>query len=430
MAKIISTQSLKGVVEANIHAFAERVTGRHALLFKSAPSFVTYYSRDLAGSRSDANLGGAIEPIGVESPVRYHRIREFPIFGLSDADLSRAYDEVQGVTTNPVEGETFLLPGTIEPYENDYFAAEYLSTPLLFRVKEVQPERIEGKSFFRVTYFLDTSRDEEDILPQVTGKMLFELRNFGTEYRAVTEEEAAVLLRELSQLEQALRDKYWTAFYDQLTGTLLLGSHGIGQAVHDRYVEAFLRRNELFRNDAYRSARALPDVPYTGDVDPGVFDDVFYPMSIYWYSEQSEDFGASATNRVMLPLVAAQDEFNPLYFRFSNARKYAEVDIMPLGAADPAPVAQDYIGGSDLIAKVQADDFVDVHPIREIAKKSLGKYYRPADPELMLSRLTAFIEDINDSAIYTSRPDMFWLLPVVLMEAKLLRAANSAKTGE
>ena len=115
MGQVVTSAEMRRVVDANLQSYIAQATTNYARLFGKSPTFVTYYSADADASMTDVNLGGAIQLIGPESPIRYQVIHDFPIYGVSEADVSSAYSELQGVVTDSVRGEAYCLPGTIEP---------------------------------------------------------------------------------------------------------------------------------------------------------------------------------------------------------------------------------------------------------------------------------------------------------------------------
>ena len=127
MGQVVTSAEMRRVVDANLKGYIEQATGSYARLFGKSPTFVTYYARDPLTSMTDVNLGGAIQLIGPESPIKYQIIHDFPIYGVSEADASSAYEELQGVVSNNVRGEAYVLPGTIAPSENDFFIIDKIS---------------------------------------------------------------------------------------------------------------------------------------------------------------------------------------------------------------------------------------------------------------------------------------------------------------
>ena len=413
MGKVISTADMKRVVDANVQAYVEQVTGSYSRLFGRSPTFVTYYSQDLARSGADVNLGGAIEIIGPESPLRFKAVHDFPLYGVSQADVTAAYDETQGVVSESVGGDAHVLPGTLEPLENDFFVIEHLQTKLVFRVKAADADRIEGRSFFKVQYFLDHV-SAEDVGRQVTGEYAFELANVGTDSAPLVELDTALLLRELEVLTEDLRRAYWRAFYDRSSGTLLLRD-GFDRPVHDRAVDLLVSRHDLLSGRGYLSSRHVRPAEYD---DRGLFEDALYPLTVYaqlealvWEPE------AETTNRFHLASSRPRSASSPFFADFA-VDGYYEAVLAPTGGRA--------LGGEDLIERTTARDFEDSRPLRALARRCLAGEFRADDQR---AALRALCDGLNETALMRDRADAFWLAPVVLFEAARL-AGHTQRTTD
>ena len=406
MGKVINTADMKRVVDANVRAYVEQVTGSFSRLFGRSPTFVTYYSQDLARGGADVNLGGVIEILGPESPLRFRAVHDFPVYGISEADVSQAYDDVQGVVAANVGGEAHILPGTIEPMENDLFVIQHLETQLVFRVKAADADRIEGKAYFKLQYFLD-HLSPEDIGRQVTGEYAFELANVGTEHTPLVEMDTALILRETEELAERLRLAYWRAFYDRSSGTLVLRD-GVPSPVHDRAVDRLVSRHDLLSGRGYLGSRTVRPVEYG---DRGMFDDSLYPLTVYAQLEAGRwEPTPETSNRVLLAETRPGSPSSPFFADFA-VDGIREAMLAPMSM--PGGM---FCGGEDLIPRTTAGNHDGVRPLRSLAGRVLGGAFVPGDRD----RLRAFTDALNDGGLMTDRQDAFWLVPIVLFEAARL----------
>ena len=390
MGQVVTSAEMRRVVDANLKGYIEQATGSYARLFGKSPTFVTYYARDPLTSMADVNLGGAIQLVGPESPIKYQIIHDFPIYGVSEADASSAYEEMQGVVSNNVRGEAYVLPGTIEPNENDFV--------------NVSPDRIEGKSFYKLEYILDPS-DPLQLGRQTNASFTFELATVGTGANPLIETDVAVLLREMEVLEEYHREAYWRAFYDRGTGALLLRS-GFPGPVHDRSVDMFVRRNGLLGGQGYMKSRTVQPPQYA---DRGMFDDGVYPQTMYWAAEKGGvKPDAKPLGCVMMAPATPPSPASPFFAEFAVSG-YTE--------ALPAPTGVE-IGGSGFMDKVMAADYNDGRALRSLARRCLQADGFPSDQR---EALRLFNSALNDSSLLDDRPDQFWLMPIVLMRAKRFR---------
>jgi hypothetical protein len=396
---------MRRVVDANLHSYIEQATQTYSRLFGKTPTFVTYYSQDTSQSYADVNLGGAIQLVGQESPLRFQKINDFPLYGMSDADVSSSYDELQGIVSAGVHGETYALPGTIEPMENDRFVIDYLETKLVFRAISCNPDRLEGKSYFKIEWALDPV-EIGTIERQVVESFDFELSTIGTGDNPLIESDLAILLREMEVLVEFHRASYWKAFYDRSSGALLCRT-GFDRPLHDRGVDLIVANKSLLGSNGYMKGRTVVPVDYS---DRGSYDDMVYPLTLYWQAERGKwDPAVQTLNSVMLAPSSPIRQSNPFFAEFA-VDGYIE--------ALTAPSASYQIGGPDFVAKTTAKDYADDVPIRALARRCLQEDGMGTDTRVALR---AFNLALNDSSLVLNRADQYWLMPIVLMRAKRFR---------
>jgi hypothetical protein len=412
MGQVVTSAEMRRVVDANLKSYIEQGTAKYARLFGKSPTFVTYYAVDPDASMADVNLGGAIQLIGPESPVKYQIIHDFPIYGVSEADVSSAYDELRGIVSEGVRGEAYVLPGTVEVQENDFFVIDFLDTKILFRALSTNPDRIEGRSFFKIEYALDPS-DPLALAQQVDKSYTFELGSVGTGSNPLIETDVAVLLREMEVIEEQLRASYWRAFYDRSSGTLLLRSGPVGAPIHDRGVDAFVQRNSLLGGAGYMKSRTVQPHTYA---DRGVFDDVVYGQLIYRAAERNAWPGsADLINGITLAYAKPTAPSSPFFAEFAIDGYYESIP-----SRDNVDI---WIGSTTFLAEIDAKNYVADTPLVALAKRCLQPDGLGTD---RIAALRDFIVLMNDDSLMRDRSSQFWLMPIILMRAKHFRNAARA----
>ena len=265
MGRIVtSDHTFQGVAESNIKAFVTQTTGKYQKLFSSnPPTFATYYSLSVTEGSVEPTLRGADEIIGRDSPLKYSRIENMPLYGNTQFDLNREIDENLGAQTGEVGGDAFLLPGSIEPRENDYFVLEHTQSRVMFRVTAVNVDRIEGRGYHKITFILDEGmKTEEQINDQLAehGEYEFDMDGLGThETPPIIQKIGKRLRNELAEVLDALKQWYITKYYYEKYGALLhLSTDSNRYFVHDQMLEHFIRKNEVFHTKRYLHALSLP----------------------------------------------------------------------------------------------------------------------------------------------------------------------------
>lgn len=164
MAKITSGREL---LRRNLEDFLEKTTSDWASLLGGAPVFVTYYSRHRARSTEDQGLDDVMELAGAQSPISYSKVTDFMLFGVGE--LSATIELEDWGPATQYRGEATVLPDTVRPLPDDFFSLRAAGDEWLFKVSDAQPDRIHGKQFWKISFFLTTS-SQASLEEQVTGE--------------------------------------------------------------------------------------------------------------------------------------------------------------------------------------------------------------------------------------------------------------------
>ena len=87
--------------------------------------------------------------------------------------------------------EATILPGTITPYQNDFFVLKQLKEKFVFRVTEVQHDTIMTDNFWKINFqleYIDVEK-QESLDKQTTEKYSCLMENIGTDERCIIEDE-------------------------------------------------------------------------------------------------------------------------------------------------------------------------------------------------------------------------------------------------
>ena len=404
MGQILSSTEMRKVVDSNLKSYLAQSSSTYSKLFNKSPTFITYYAQNIAESYTDVNLGGAIQIIGPDSPLEFSVVNDFPAYGISDIDVSAAYDELKGVVTDNVRGELFLLPGTLTPTENDFFSIDYLDTKILFRVISSNADRLEGNAYFKLTYALDPSA-LEDINKQVSGKFTFELANVGTEFSPLIQADTTLVLREMNAIVDSLKESYWKAFYDRSTGVLMLQDGEV--PTYNRCVNYAIATNDLLSSAGYLKSRRISLPEENSDV--GFFEDCIYPQSIYYVAEKKIGLD-SVSRRIRLGLSRPTIPSSPFF---------ANYVLTGYNIALPDGIASTYFPSKEFWDLVDDSNATVSNPIISIGVRCLKSDGFSSD---VTEAIREFNTLINDRTILVNRGLLFSILPLILMQAKQFHA--------
>jgi len=229
----------KGIVETYINNFINNTTD-FSRFIEGSPTFVTYYSKDTLASTNDITLGGVTEIIGVESPIKYNKIENFPIFGLEELDLSTSLDEDSGIDSE-LQSTATVLPSTIKPLPDDFFMISSINKDYLFKVDNVDPSNINDKVFYKISFHI--SYEDVNVLEekQLTKnyKVLYE--NIGKEAKSIILDSDYASLQDLDEVYETIRDFYIKYFYNKDCNTFFYKNY-----LYDDYLIRFIDTNQLF----------------------------------------------------------------------------------------------------------------------------------------------------------------------------------------
>lgn len=229
----------KAVIETYLDNYV-KTTNDFSRFIEGSPNFVTYYSKDIQASTEDITLGGVLEVVGTESPIKFNKIQNFPIYNMEEINPNLELSDDMGLDTT-VESTGIILPNTIKPLPNDYFMVDYLNKKYLFRVSNVETNNINNKVYYRISYYLSNS--DVNILEerQLTDSYKVVYENLGKEAKSVIKESDFLLLDKLDDAYAKYRDFYVKFFYNKNYNTFLFNDR-----LYDNLLMKFIASNSLF----------------------------------------------------------------------------------------------------------------------------------------------------------------------------------------
>lgn len=281
----------KDIIKKNVTSYLNATTNsKYLLYFEGSPTYITYYQLDSLASLTDVGLENVNSLIGKNTPKKYKRIFEVPIYGVDALDVSNELSE-RGLEAR-VNGEFMMLPNTVRPYSGDFFIFEYegLETHL-FRIDDVQYDKITAEKFFRCTYSLYPYNTEE----------IFE--NVSDDYTCIQNEDtlgvdsgntisivknSTLAAQEASQnLIDGIIEKYKSLFYNEDSDTFScynideVGSNGEGSFYWSPYLQHFLYETKALTpyNEKVMSEIYINDIS-EGEF-PTIYNELTYRNSIF-----------------------------------------------------------------------------------------------------------------------------------------------------
>lgn len=239
------------IVESNVQRLIENSSGAFSVHIEGAPSFVTYYHREIDKSTEDRGLENVEKDLGHHSPIKYSKIYNFALFGIGQ--LSADLNTSEGLEISSYGGEAIILPKTIEPLPGDYFSFSFIGKEYLFRIDDVVFDQIKANPMYRVNYSLNRKMIEEDFKESISGEFDFLYKNVGTSDKPIISRRANLTITLAYDIYEELIKKYIKYYYDPKLNCFILKMSGMN--IYNPYLTKFVIDNNLikFRREFYNS---------------------------------------------------------------------------------------------------------------------------------------------------------------------------------
>ena len=243
MGKLITEDKL---IKNNIEHYLDRSTSEYTRFLETTPNFVTYYQKDRLESSYDNGLENVENFLGKDSPMKFNKIENLPLYGLDTITLMLERGDT-GLNT-VFEGEAILLPNTVKPSSDDFFTFGYINDIYIFRIIGVSNDSIKNSPFYRLTFSLTKKVAKEEYVEQFTvDEYVSIFDNIGTQYDSVIRKKDYMVVEFIDELVDSLIDTFVTDFYDR---HLNIMSYEIrGYLVYNRMLNKFLTDNNLLKRE-------------------------------------------------------------------------------------------------------------------------------------------------------------------------------------
>ena len=210
-----------------------------------------YWNINDANTTMSLGMGTHYRILGDDSPLRYDCIDRFPIIGFSPLqpeDKQASTTQVKDYTLN---GEGYIIPGTIMPKENDFFIVKHLNMNHLFRVTKVGQDGLNANGMYKINYELfSTNPNEIDALKkQTVGEYVSTFETIGGEdLTPIIGKEDYDLRSRLIRMVNDMIENYKARYYDSNHNCFLL--HLNGRTLFDVCGNMFMAKHGIMINDA------------------------------------------------------------------------------------------------------------------------------------------------------------------------------------
>lgn len=259
MGKFLST-TYKDSVSSITNLYTEMLNNPLYAFNDKTPTIVTYYNVNYDHSSVDPGSKLQYDNVGEQTPMRWNRISNFILYGINRIELNSTIGDF-GTEADPIEGECYVLPQTIIPYENDYFEIEHVKdSTWLFIVKDVQKDTLEnGQNAYKLSYRLEYT-DNSKILKNIIYEYEAIEKREGTNMLQIVRREDLEIAKLLDAYAVKMKKYFCELFYRERVQTFIY--EDLTQIpVYDPYMVEFIIRNEILVNDEDHDIFVMHQIP-------------------------------------------------------------------------------------------------------------------------------------------------------------------------
>lgn len=290
MANLLNIEKSK-YITSQIEYHHKLKLGQYSKFLNKNLVYCTYLSKNTTMTRTDVGTGGVQNEIGKDSPIRFNKILNFPLFNLPEMIPELDVDEVTGADIQLELSEVVILPNTVHPTPSDYIIIDFPGRKkCLFRINNVAYNSIESKDFYRIAmdiYMISNTVEEiiNFIEPQVVETYQTIYENIGTQDKCIIKLDAYDKAAELDVIMGELRSFYKSEYYDISTNSFVLHNNTDypGYWFYDYLTSKFINEGKIFY-DTYSDNCIVPT--YNDNVPRNV-DAIF--MKTLWYAVLTRD---------------------------------------------------------------------------------------------------------------------------------------------
>lgn len=272
--------------------YSQNKVNQYSKYLDSHPTFVTYYAVNEVMSRTDIGLGSVYDELGPNSPLRFNKITELPLYKIPLLQPQGNYEDGNYDVELDISDIT-ALPNTITPKPYDFFC---LALPnckkMLFRVNSFRNNTIQSNDFYMFDADLRHSGDDccDEIEKLVVERYHCVFENIGTQDNCFIRSDDENIASRIGDTIARLHEMYHDLFYDYSIGDYIFlknyapdWERPVLKCYYDIYLAKFINDSAVFgSNDNLSTSIVTYD-----DREPFNFEYNF--KHTLWYAVMTRD---------------------------------------------------------------------------------------------------------------------------------------------
>lgn len=257
MSKFINTSYVDGV--ESLSKFYNTIISNNFYKFSDEkPVKGTYYNLNKDYSSLDPGSKLSMDYKEEDTSLRWNVVFDMVLYSFPKFEMNTEAGEF-GLEAATFEGETYILPNTIVPYEGDYFEIDSANN-WLFIVKDVQRDTLEnGYNIYKITFKLDAI-DRRQITDHIIHRYRYFENREGTNLASVVRCEDFDNAKKIDGICTTLKNYYKELFYNEYVQTFIYQDL-TDINIYDPMMIEFLIRNKVLENNGDRYIHVMHQCP-------------------------------------------------------------------------------------------------------------------------------------------------------------------------
>ena len=159
MAKLIYNED--ALVDQQMYKYTKFLHSRITKYTGAGRTLVKYFNINDQNTTTSMGFDTHYQILGNDSPLRYNEIHNMILIGFSPLQPEDSQASTSNARNYALHGEAFVIPGTIQPKENDFFIVKHLNMNHLFRVTQVTQDGLNTDGSYRIAYELFSTNPPE-----------------------------------------------------------------------------------------------------------------------------------------------------------------------------------------------------------------------------------------------------------------------------
>lgn len=245
-----SSQLLDNILSSNFNQFLQGL---------GQPVLVTYWNLNDTVSTANSGTDTIDKNLGPDSPNRYNKIENFPLYG-TVRDLLPEITQDDALLDLEMNCEAVILPDTIRPSTYDYFEynfGENGERSIIFKVNNINLSTIKNNGYYKIECNLvdidHYNKHEERINKQVVKTFETNLETIGTNDKCIIESKHLGYIKRIKNVMTDILNQYIDLFYSEKYNSIIYQGLFQGEYLaYDPWITNFIIQNNIFTKGIIR----------------------------------------------------------------------------------------------------------------------------------------------------------------------------------